>query len=56
MPESLIASLPEGMRENANDLLPIFLEHGLHLGGAHYPCFGLLGRPSRKQLYHARIG
>lgn len=34
MPESLIASLPEGMRENANDLLPIFIEHGLSILGA----------------------
>jgi small conductance mechanosensitive channel len=34
MPESVLASLPEGMRENANDLLPIFIDHGLAIVGA----------------------
>jgi len=34
MPESLLASLPEGMRENANDLMPLFIEHGLAILGA----------------------
>jgi len=34
MPESLLASLPEGMRENANELLPLFIEHGLSILGA----------------------
>lgn len=34
MPESLTAALPEGMQENANTLLPLFVEHGLSIVGA----------------------
>lgn len=34
MPETLLSSLPEGMRENANDLLPLFIEHCLSILGA----------------------
>ncbi len=34
MPESLTATLPEGMRENADTLLPLFIEHGLSIVGA----------------------
>eukprot|EP00439_Symbiodinium_sp_Y106_P088610 s1_g1146.t1 len=34
MPESLTAALPEGMRENADSLLPLFVEHGLSIVGA----------------------
>ncbi len=34
MPESLTAALPEGMRDNADTLLPLFVEHGLSIVGA----------------------
>lgn len=34
MPESLTAALPEGMQENADTLLPLFVEHGLSIVGA----------------------
>jgi small conductance mechanosensitive channel len=34
MPESLAAALPEGMRENADTLFPLFVEHGLNIVGA----------------------
>lgn len=34
MPESLTAALPESMRENADTLLPLIIEHGLNIVGA----------------------
>ncbi|WOF72874.1 mechanosensitive ion channel [Parvibaculaceae bacterium PLY_AMNH_Bact1] len=34
MPESLTAALPEGMRDNADTLVPLFVEHGLSIIGA----------------------
>ncbi len=34
MPETLLASLPEGMSDNANALLPLLIEHGLSMIGA----------------------
>ncbi len=34
MPESILASLPEGMQGNANELLPLLVEHGLAVIGA----------------------
>ncbi|AWZ03209.1 small-conductance mechanosensitive channel [Rhodobiaceae bacterium] len=34
MPESLTAALPDGMRDNADTLLPLFVEHGLSIVGA----------------------